>query len=92
MLRKYKEDYLLAVLQEDLNQALDVSGLDFLEGKTLYELTTDRSYQVKNGRIRVWFAEQPHVLCTSRDYQVIHESEFTTRWDNDNNFPLKEID
>lgn len=46
-LRKYNDDYLLVVLQEDLSQAINVSGLDFLEGKILYELTTDRSYLVK---------------------------------------------
>ncbi len=57
-LRKYEDDYLLVVLQEDLSQALNVSRLDFLEGKILYELTTDRSYVVKNGKIRVWFAKK----------------------------------
>ena len=90
-LRKFKEDYLLVVLQEDLNQALDVSGLDFLEGKILYELTTDRSYQVNNGRIRVWFGKQPHVLCTSRAYEVVKESQFAVKWDNQTHFPLNEI-
>jgi len=90
MLKQYKDDYLLVVLQEDLGQALDISGLDFLEGKTLYELTTDRSYTVKNGKIRVWFAKEPHVLCTSRKYNVVHESQFPLSWDNGDNFPLKE--
>jgi len=90
-LRKFKQDYLLVVLQEDLNQALDVSGLDFLEGKMLYELTTDKSYQVNNGRIRVWFRKQPHVLCTSRAYEVVKESQFAVKWDNQKLYPLNEI-
>ena len=90
-LRKYKEDYLLVVLQEDLNQALDVSGLGFLEGKVLHELTTDRTYRVKDGRIRVWFGKQPHVLCTSLAYEVVHESQFAEKWDNEALFPLNEI-
>lgn len=90
-LRKYNEDYLLVVLQEDLSQALNVSELDFLEGKTLYELTTDRSYVVKNGKIRVWFGKEPHVLCTSKSYDVVHESQFPLTWDNDENFALNEI-
>ncbi len=89
-LRKYKDDYLLAVLQEDLLQSINVSGLDFLEGKTLYELTTDRSYLVKNGKIRLWFGMEPHVLCTSRNYDVVHESQFILKWDNEDNFPLNE--
>jgi len=92
MLKHYKNDYLLAVLQEDLGQALDISGLDFLEGKTLYELTTDRSYVVKNGSIRLWFAKEPHVLCTSRKYDVVHESQFPLVWDETDNYPLKEIE
>jgi hypothetical protein len=90
-LRKHKDDYLLVVLQEDLNQALNISGLDFLEGKTLYELTSDRSYIVKNGKIRVWFGREPHVLCTSKKYDVIHESQFPLTWDKEDNFPLNEI-
>ncbi len=89
-LRKYNDDYLLVVLQEDLSQAINVSGLDFLEGKILYELTTDRSYLVKNGGIRVWFGKEPHVLCTSRKYDVVHESQFPLNWDNEDNFPLNE--
>ncbi|VAX20750.1 hypothetical protein MNBD_IGNAVI01-2411, partial [hydrothermal vent metagenome] len=89
-LRKHNDDYLLVVLQEDLSQALNVSGLDFLEGKTLYELTTDRSYVVKDGKIRVWFGKEPHVLCTSKKYDVVHESEFPLTWDNEDNFPLNE--
>ena len=90
-LKKYKNDYLLVVLQEDLSQALNISGLDFLEGKMLYELTTDRSYVVMNGKIRVWFGREPHVLCTSREYDVVHESQFALNWDNEDNFPLNEI-
>jgi len=90
-LRKFNEDHLLVVLQEDLSQALHVSGLDFLEGKTLYELTTDRTYTVKNGKIRVWFGREPHVLCTSKKYDVVHESQFPIRWDKEDNFPLNEI-
>ena len=78
------------VLQEDLSQAINVSGLDFLEGKMLYEFTTDRSYIVKNGKIRVWFGKEPHVLCTSRKYDVVHESQFALTWDNKDNFPLNE--
>jgi hypothetical protein len=89
-LRKFKDDYLLVVLQEDLSQAINVSGLDFLEGKMLYELTTDRSYLVKNGKIRVWFGKEPHVLCTSKKYDVVHESQFALKWDNKDNFPLNE--
>ncbi len=89
-LRKYNNDYLLVVLQEDLSQALNVSGLDFLEGKILYELTTDRSYIVKNGKIRVWFGKEPHVLCTSKKYDVVHESQFPLTWDKEDNFPLNE--
>ena len=89
-LRKHKNDYLLVILQEDLSQALFVSGLDFLEGKTLYELTTDRGYVVKNGKIRVWFGKEPHVLCTSKKYDVVHESQFPLTWNNENNFPLNE--
>jgi hypothetical protein len=89
-LRKHNDDYLLVVMQEDLGQALNVSGLDFIEGKMLYELTTDRSYLVKNGRIRVWFGKEPHVLCTSRKYDVVHESQFALKWDNKDNFPLNE--
>ena len=90
-LRKFDEDYLLVVLQEDVRQAVDVSGLDFLEGKTLYELTTDRQYKVEKGTIRVWFGMEPHVLCTSRQYNVPHESEFASKWDSEANFPLNEI-
>jgi hypothetical protein len=89
-LRKHNDDYLLVVMQEDLSQAINVSGLDFLEGKMLYELTTDRSYLVKNGEIRVWFGKEPHVLCTSRKYDVIHESQFALKWDNNDSFPLNE--
>jgi hypothetical protein len=89
-LRKHNNDYLLVVMQEDLSQAINVSGLDFLEGKMLYELTTDRSYLVKNGEIRVWFGKEPHVLCTSRKYDVIHESQFALKWDNNDSFPLNE--
>ena len=87
-LRKYNDDYLLVVLQEDLSQAINISGLDFLEEKTLYELTTDRSYVVKNGKIRVWFGKEPHVLCTSKKYDVVHESQFPLTWDKKDNFPL----
>jgi len=89
-LRKHNDDYLLVVLQEDLSQALNVSGLDFLEGQMLYELTTDRSYLVKKGKIRVWFGKEPHVLCTSRKYDVVNESQFALKWDNKDNFPLNE--
>ncbi len=89
-LRKHDDDYLLVVLQEDLSQALNISGLDFLEGKILYELTTDRSYVVKNGKIRVWFGKEPHALCTSKKYDVVHESEFPLTWDKKDNFPLNE--
>ena len=89
-LRKHNNDYLLVVLQEDLSQAINVSGLDFLEGKMLFELTTDRSYLVKNGKIRVWFGKEPHVLCTSKEYDVVHESQFPLTWDNKDNFPLNE--
>ncbi len=89
-LRKHNDDYLLVVMQEDLSQAINVSGLDFLEGKILYELTTDRNYLVKNGKIRVWFGKEPHVLCTSRKYDVVHESQFALKWDNKDNFPLNE--
>ncbi len=89
-LRKFKEDYLLVVMQEDLRQPISVSELDFLEGKRLYELTTDRNYLVKNGKIRVWFGKEPHVLCTSRKYDVVHESQFALEWDNKDNFPLNE--
>jgi hypothetical protein len=89
-LREYNNDYLLVVMQEDLAQAINVSGLDFLEGKMLYELTTDRSYLVKNGKIRVWFGKEPHVLCTSQKYDVIHESQFALKWDKEDNFPLNE--
>ena len=91
-LRKYNDDYLLVVLQEDLSQALNVSGLGFLEGKTLYALTTDRSYVVKDGKIRVWFGKEPHVLCTSKKYDVVHESQYPLTWDNEDNFPLNEIE
>ena len=90
-LRKHNDDYLLVALQEDLGQPLDVSGLDFLEGKTLYELTTDRSYVVKDGRIRVWSGREPHVLCTSKRYDVVHESEFPVTWDKTKNSPLKKV-
>jgi len=90
-LRKHKDDYLLVVLQEDLSQALNISGLNFLEGKTLYELTSNRSYIVKNGKIRVWFGREPHVLCTSKKYDVVHESQFPLTWDKEDNFPLNEI-
>ncbi len=90
-LRKHNDDYLLVVLQEDLSQALNISGLDFLEGKTLYELTSDRTYVVKNGKIRVWFGREPHVLCTSKKYDVVHESQFPLTWDKEDNFPLNEI-
>lgn len=90
-LRKHKEDYLLVVLQEDLGHALNVSGLEFLEGKTLYELTSDRSYVVKDGKIRVWFGKEPHVLCTSKKYDVVHESQYPLKWDRENNFPLNEV-
>ncbi len=90
-LRKHKEDHLLVVLQEDLSQALNISGLDFLEGKTLYELTSDRSYVVKDGKIRVWFGREPHVLCTSKKYEVVHESQFPLTWDKEDNFPLNKI-
>lgn len=76
MVKKHQEDYLLVFMQEDLNQAIDVSGLDFIEGKTLYELTTDRTYIVKDGNIRIWYSKEPHVLCTSRKYDVVHESQF----------------
>ena len=89
-LRKFKNDYLLVVLQEDLGQAVNVSGLDFMEGKTLYELNTDKNYQVKNGKIRVWFRKEPHVLCTSRTYEVVHETQFVD-WDDKAHFPLNEI-
>ena len=89
-LRKHNDDYLLVVLQEDLSQAINVSGLDFLEGKMLYELTTDRSYEVKNGKIRVWFGKEPHVLCTSLKYDVVHESQYPLTWDDKDNFPLNE--
>jgi hypothetical protein len=70
-LRKYEDDYLLVVLQEDLNQYVDVSGLEMLEGKILYELNTDRSYEVKQGKIRIWHEREPHVLCTSKKYEII---------------------
>lgn len=73
-LRKYENDYLLVILQEDLNQYVDVSGLEMLEGGTLYELTTDRSYKVKQGKIRIWHEREPHVLCTSKKYEVIFTS------------------
>ncbi len=89
-LRKYGEDYLLVILQEDLSQAVDVSGLNFLEGKRLYELTTGRSYLVKNGAIRVWFGKEPHLLCTSKKYEVVHESQFPPEWDDEENDPLRE--
>lgn len=90
-LRKFESDYLLVVLQEDLSHALIVSGLDLLEGKRLYELTTDRSYVVMNGKIRVWFGKEPHVLCTSKKYDVIHEAQYPLTWDEKDNFPLNEI-
>ena len=90
-LRKYKSDYLLVLLQEDLSQALNVSGLGFLEGKTLYELTSDRTYIVKNGKIRVWFGREPHVLCTSKKYDVVYESQYPLTWDREDNFPLNEL-
>jgi len=64
--------------------------LDFLEGKRLYELTTDRSYAVKDRKIRVRYGKEPHVLCTSKKYKVVHESEFPLTWDNKDNFPLNE--
>lgn len=70
-LRKYEDDYLLVVLQEDLNQYVDVSGLEMLEGETLYELTTERRYKVKQGKIRIWHEREPHILCTSKKYEVI---------------------
>lgn len=89
-LRKYEDDYLLVVQQEDLSQALNVSGLDFLEGKRLYELTTDKSYVVKNGKIRIWYGKRPHVLCTSKKYDVVHNSKFPDTWDDEDNFPLNE--
>ena len=90
ILRKYEDDYLLVVQQEDLSQALNVSGLDFLEGKRLYELTTDKSYLVKNGKIRIWYAKRPHVLCTSKKYDVVDNSKYALTWDNEENHPLNE--
>ena len=81
----------MVVLQEDLSHALNVSGLEFLEGKTLYELTSDRSYVVKDGKIRVWFGREPHVLCTSKKYDVVHESQYPLKWDREDNFPLNEV-
>ncbi len=92
MLKQYKDDYLLVFLQEDLGQAVDISGLDFLEGRQLYELTSDRSYTVKNGHIRLWFAKEPHVLCTSRKYNVVNASDFPIVWNEHENNPLKEIE
>ncbi len=89
-LKKYEKNYLLVILQEDLSQSVDVSNLNWLEGKTLYELTSDRNYVVKDGKIRVWFSKEPHVLCTSKKYEVVHESEFPIVWDDKDNYPLNE--
>ncbi len=89
-LRKHNDDYLLVVQQEDLGQAVNVSGLEFMEGKTLYELTTGMSYVVKNGTIRIRPRKDTHVLCTSKKYEVVKASQYPARWDKDKHYPLNE--
>jgi hypothetical protein len=45
---------------------------------------------VKKGKNIVWFGKEQHVLCTSKKYDVVHESKFPLTWDNEDNFPLNE--
>lgn len=87
-LRKYKNDFLLIVLPEVNAQYVQVEGLKELEGRTLYELGTDKSYQVKQQRIVVGHQLEPHVLCTNKTYEV-HRLQDFKGWDKEKNPPLK---
>jgi len=90
-LRQVGNEYLLIVMQEDLNQPVSVSNLQFLENRTLYELGTSREYTVQNGQIRIWHSLEPHVLCTTRKYEV-KTPEFPLNWDNARFNPLNPVE
>jgi hypothetical protein len=87
-LRKYENDFLLIVLPEVNGQYVKVEGLKELEGRTLYELGTDKTYQVKQQRLVVSYQQEPHVLCTDKKYEV-HRLQDFKGWDTEKNPPLK---
>ncbi len=87
--RKYGGDDLIIVLQEDNGQYVEVSGVDELEGRDLFELGTSRTYRVRKGRIRVNHAMSPHVLCTSKKYEVHLLQEVGKAWNDTTGHPLR---
>lgn len=87
--RQVGNEYLLIVMQEDLNQPVTISNLRFLENRTFYELGTSREYVVRNGQIRIWHSLEPHVLCTTRKFEVKPEK-FPEKWD-DTDHPLHTV-
>jgi hypothetical protein len=86
-LRNHENDYLLIVLPEVNDQYVKVEGLKDLEGRTLYELGTNKMYQVKQQHIIVSYQQEPHVLCTDKKFEV-HRLQDFKGWDKEKNPPL----
>lgn len=88
--RQWQNDYLLVVLQEDNEQYVKVSGLQCLNGRTLYEIGSRNSYVVQQGRLLISYHKKPHVLITDLKYVTQLAPHFPDDWDSEKHHPLQE--
>lgn len=73
LVRRYEDDWLVVLVNEDnkWHMAVEVFGLDELDGQTMYQLYEDHEYTIRNGELLTRIPPYGvQVFCTNRKYET----------------------